>query len=285
MATKPFVLVLTLAVLLGHTASADPSVDHERPKAASDSTIDETKTLPLKNDFSIWMDNHIVAEFEKTSQGWKNKDQKAYTNWKFFEDFLDSLQDFHVDFHLTADEVKPNSSSFELRQGSRTFLFSKVGERTWAVKWPNATEFLASRNFSIYGDMEASIWASPFEKNLRILKDPTASPASRIIALRTVMTSESADVKAVMQSVLVKEGENEELRQEIVTAMRRTPTDQNMKILMGVLQTSKDELLLNQISKVLRVRNPKGPVIQLDDEDHEVQRKIATWQAWGNRFK
>jgi len=246
---------------------------------------DETHTIPLKNDFSIWINNKVAGEFQKSGDEWKNKDPHAFTNWAFFQDFVDSLNEFPVDFHLDEANVNPSAQKFELHSGDKVFVFAKVGDRTWAVKFPNGKEFLASRNFSIYGDMDASSWASPMEKNLRILQDVTAQPAARMAALKNVMDSCSSDVKTVMSHILSTEGENEALRQEIVHVIRRQPTDQNMKLLMGVLQTSKDELLLNQVSKALRVRNPKGPVIELDDQSPDIQRKIATWQAWGSKFK
>ncbi len=66
--------------------------------------------------------------------------------------------------------------------------------------------------------------------------------------------------------------------------MRRQPTNQNIKTLLSVLQRSKSELLRNQVSKALRVPNPKGPVIEVDDEDQDVKKKIAVWRSWSHEL-
>lgn len=245
---------------------------------------DETNTVDLGKRFAIYIDSHIVAEFQNSDQGWKNRDAKAFTNWKFFENFTDSLDSYRVDFKLAEDEIKPEAPSFELRTGGRVYKFKKVGDHTWAVRRPGQKEYEASRSFSFFGDMDASTWSSPFEKSLRIVKDPTAAITVRVTALRSIIDSPSNDVKAVLKSVLLTEGENEEIRQEIVNALRRQPTNQNIKTLMTVLQTSKSELLRNQISKALRVRNPKGPVIEVDDEDQDVKKKLAIWRTWSHEL-
>ncbi len=167
---------------------------------------DETQSIELGKRISILHDSHPIAEFQNTSQGWKNRDAKSFTNWKFFDNFIESLQTYRVDFKITDDELKPELKHFEMRTSGRIFKFVKFGDHTWAVKRPGQKDFEASRSFSFFGDMEASTWSSPLEKSLRIVKDPTAAITIRITAFRSIMDSPSADVKLVLKEVLLTEG-------------------------------------------------------------------------------
>ena len=129
-------------------------------------------TIGLGSAFSIWKDNLLISEFEKTSRGWRNKNPKFFTNWKFFEKFVDSMQKFPVDFRVHPLAAK-ESIGFELRQGDRKFGFFKVGEHTWAVQFPDSPWLAASGQFGFFDDMKPEIWLSPYVKSLDILADKT----------------------------------------------------------------------------------------------------------------
>ena len=233
----------------------------------------------MGDSFSIWQDDLLVTEFIKTPRGWRNKDAKFFTNWEFFEKFINSVKEFPIDFRMHPNAAK-DSASFELRQGSRKFTFFKTGDKTWAVQFPGMPWLSASGRFGFYDEMRAEIWLSPYAKSLKILGDPTAKPDNRIKALRELASSWSPDVKYVIYDVLLSNGDNVEVRKEISNVMRYKPTDENFKNLIDALKTTSDVNFLEYLTKILKLRNPKGPQISDEDDKATIDKKISEWTTW-----
>jgi hypothetical protein len=236
-------------------------------------------SIGLGNAFSIYKDKKVVVDFEKTEKGWRNKDPKFFTNWLFFEKFVRSLKDFSIHFRVHPAAAKV-MTSFELHQGERIFTFVKVGESTWAVQFPGSPWLAASGDFGLFEDMSPRIWLSPYEKTLAVIKDTTAKPEMRIKAIRSFVDSWGPDVKYVLHEVMLTGGDDSEVRKEIASLMRARPTTENFKVLAAALKESTDQNLQGYITKVLRVRNPKGPTINDDDAADVVAKKVKEWQAW-----
>lgn len=236
-------------------------------------------TIGLGDSFSIWKDKKLIVEFEKQNGVWKNKDKKFFTNWEFFENFVQATKDFPIDFRLHPSAAK-EFTNFELRQGSRTFSFVKVGESTWAVQFPGSPWLAASGQFGLFEEMSQKIWISPYEKTLQIISDTKATPDARIKAVRELSGRWGPDLNYVLREVILSGDDNVEVKKDIASLMRSRPTADNFKTLVDSLKTSSDQEFLGHITKVLRVRNPKGPVIVATDSDEDVQKKIKEWTAW-----
>lgn len=241
-------------------------------------------TIGLGSSFSIWKNNLLVVEFEKHDGLWHNKDPKFFTNWDFFEKFARSVKDFSVDFRVHPSAAK-TMTTFELRQGARKFVFVKVGEQTWAVQFPGSPWFAASGKFGLFEEMDQKIWISPFSKILEIVKDPTAASENRIKAIRSLADRWGSDAKMVFFDVLLTDGENFEVKKEIANLMRSRPTDENFKTLVDALRTSTDRQFQYTLSKILRVRNPKGPIIEEEDDKSLAAKKISDWVNWRKSLK
>lgn len=236
-------------------------------------------TIGLGNSFSIWKDKKLVVEFEKSDFGWKNKNKDFFTNWEFFNNFIDATKDFPIDFRIHPSAAK-EYTSFELRQGDRKFTFVKVGEVTWAVQFPGSPWLAASGKFGLFEDMSQKVWISPLEKTLRIIRDITASADSRIKAVRELSSRWGPDLNYVLREVLLTGGDNTDVKREIVGLLRTRPTDENFKVLVDTLKTTSDQAFLYHVTKALRARNPKGPIILETDLDDAVQKKVTEWIAW-----
>ncbi len=244
----------------------------------------KTVTIGLGDSFSIWKDNRLVVEFEKRELGWRNKDKQFFTNWEFFNNFIHAIKDFPIDYRVHPSAAK-EYTSFELRQGKRKFTFVKVGDRTWAVQFPGSPWLAASGRFGVFEDMSQRIWISPLEKTLRIISDTSAAADIRIKAVRELSKFWGPDLNYVIREVVLTGGDNVEVKKDIVSLMRSRPTNENFKVLVDVLKTTNDQTFLYVVTKALRVKNPKGPIILETDADDVVQKKVSEWTDWRRTLK
>jgi hypothetical protein len=240
-------------------------------------------SIAVGQSFSIWKDDKLVVEFEKTDRGWRNKDPQFFTNWVFFEKFLTVLKNFKIDFRVHPAAAKA-FTHFELRQGGRKFSFVKVSEKTWAVQLPGSPWMAASGQFGLFEDMDQKIWISPYAKNLQILKDKTATVEMRIKMAQTLGDSWGPDAKYAFHDILLAKDEVPALKQAIANIMKSHPTEENFKVLIESLRITDDANYRYAATKVLRLRNPKVPSILEDDDDAEVAKKIKAWEDWGKKL-
>lgn len=237
-------------------------------------------TISIGNSFRIVKNGHTVVEYERAPTGWRSRDTKFFTNWVFFEKFLDALVEYPISYRVHEDAVK-ELTTFELEvDGKKKFVFAKVGARTWAVRVPGSLWLAASSHFGIFEDMSQTIWISPHDKTLRLITDPTAKSEKRIQNIRNLVDNWGPDVKYAFHGVLLTAGEETNIRQELVTVLRNYPSDENMRVLVYALRTTEDHRLLHQLTKTLLVRNPKGPTIQEDDDEQVRHKKINYWFDW-----
>jgi hypothetical protein len=236
-------------------------------------------TIGLTEGFSIWTENKIIIDFVKTKNGFRNKDKSFFTNWDFFSIFKDSLTDFKVDYRIHPAGLK-NNIGYELRSKGKSFKFAKVGIKTWAVQFPGSSWYAASGQFGIFEDMKPHLWISPLDKQLRMLKDSSATLNIRLKVLSILKTSSSSDLKVVLQDMLIDPNEPMELKSEIVNIFKYKPTDDNFNAIVEALSNTKDAVLLNQMTKILRIRNPKGPIINEADDAPIYLPKIREWEVW-----
>jgi hypothetical protein len=241
-------------------------------------------TIGLGDEFAIFKDNREVVRFKKVDGRWKSTDTKLFINWSFFEKFTDSVREFPIDFraHLAAAKDYAN---FELRQGSRNFLFVKVAEKTWAVKFPGSPWLSASGQFGFFDDMNQNIWLSPYTQQLQIVQDKLLPSDKRIAAIRALNSFWGPDVKYTFHDVLMTGGDNVEVKREIAALLKTRPTDESFKILIDSLRVTEDRSYQETVTKVLRVRNPKGATIFSDDEDDVAAKKMADWVKWRATLK
>ena len=132
--------------------------------------------------------------------------------------------------------------------------------------------------------MDQKVWISDSDQVLRIVKDKSANRDDRIKSIRTLYDNSSPDVRDALRGVLTSE-DDQEVKKEIVTLLRKWPSDENFKILVLGLSSTQDIDLQNFITKALRVRNPKGPVVDVNDNDEMVAKKISEWKTWVKSLK
>lgn len=236
-------------------------------------------TIGLKNAFSIYKDNMLVVAFEKVNGKWRNKDPQFATNWTYFEKFVEGMKQIPIDFRVHPAAAKAYTH-FELRQDGRSFSFVKVGESTWAVKFPDSPWYSASGQLGFLEDMSAKVWTSQNSGMLSIVTDRSAAEEKRITAIRAAGEKWGPDSKIAFFTVLESDGESPNVIREIAAFLRNKPTDENYKAIVSALKNSHDPDLQNYLTKILRLKNPKGPTISPDDPDDVVKTKINAWLAW-----
>lgn len=241
-------------------------------------------TIGLGSSFSIWKNDLLVVEFTKGEHGWRNKDKKFFTNWDFFEKFERAVKDFPIDFRVHPAAARAYTT-FELRQGDRKFTFVKVREKTWAVQFPGTPWLAASGQFGVFEDMDPNIWISPHAKTLQIITDITAPVDNRIKAVRSLTDAWGPNTKYVLHDIVLTPSEHLDLKKDIISQMRMRPTDENFKVLVDSLRTTDDLEILNYTTKALRVRNPKGPIVELEEPKSEAEKKIGEWVKWRKTLK
>src|SRR5690606_28461612 len=108
----------------------------------------------------------------------------------------------------------------------------------------------------------------------------TATQGARLKAATAVFDRWVPDVKAVFYEVVLDTEDDVNLRRDLAALLKQKPTDENFKVLVQMIQKEQDFGLLNHVTKILRIKNPKGSVIQLDDDDATKEKKSREWQAW-----
>lgn len=259
-------------------------------------------SINLGEQFSIWKDDLLVFEFQKTNGRWHNLDTNFFTNWDFFEKFENMLREFQIDFRAhplagkdhTAFEIRVNNQLPKLSPqtnnkssrnvppgtGFKKYTFTRVGESTWAVQLPDSPWLIASGDFGLFSDMDQKIWISPYSKSLSLVTNTTADVSSRIKAVRSLAEHWGSDVKSVFFDALNIGGDASDVKKEIANILRLHPTDESFVALFTCLQSAGDMELKNYISKILKIRNPKGSTIELDDDTATVILKTQEWEAW-----
>ena len=236
-------------------------------------------TIALGKEFSIWKDDRLVVEFKKDAKGWHNTDPSFFTNWDFFEKFVNTMREIPIDFRVHPTAGK-SVTRFELRQQKRSFLFAKIGEKTWAVQFQDSPWLAASGTFGLFEDMDQKIWINPYVHQLKIAANPTANPSSRIKAIRAVAERWGPNIKPTLYDILLQSGNPTEVLKEAANVLRSHPTDENYSLLIDSMNGSKDLSFKHHVSKILLIRNPKGPVITPDDEPQDVVLKTDEWTKW-----
>jgi len=118
-----------------------------------------------------------------------------------------------------------------------------------------------------------------------MLKDPTTSPENRLTTLRALSEQWGPDVKYAFFTIIETPGENPAIVKEIASVLRNKPTDENYKALVRALLISTDLNLQTHITKILKLRNPKGPTISDEDNEKQIKAKQAEWSLWMKSLK
>jgi hypothetical protein len=243
--------------------------------------------LTLNSAFSVWRQNMKLISFQKEASQWVNEDHRFFTNWSFFRTFTEAMDSLTIDYRIHPDALKaldPMAASFEVKHGARTYTFTKLSEKRWAVKLASSPWLAVTGSLGFLEEMNLSLWRSPAAQHLGLLANSKAKPSLRIKAIHSLGPSWTYDATQVFTTIL-SHSDNLEVQKEIANLLRSRPSDENIKLLVLALEKNEDQRLKNHLSRALRVRNPKGPIIEEDDEDAVVTSKVKAWSSWSEILK
>lgn len=235
--------------------------------------------ISVGSDLKIEKENVLFAEFEKRGNEWRNKDSGFFTDWDFFNQFLQSLDKYTISGRIHPIAVE-GSIHFQVTTEGKTYHFYKLAENLWAIRRPERQWLLTSPSFSFLLDMSSNLWRDRHSANLAIIKDSTQASDARIKAVQNLGASWSQAIKLVFYSVLTNPDEDPRLKEEISLSIRQKPSLENFGVLVQALENTEDPELLHQFTSVLRIRHRQGPLIDPQDSQEKINQSIIAWKDW-----
>ncbi len=220
--------------------------------------------------------------FVKKDGSWAQTQHLRFINWEYFNQILDVLDGFPIQKQYNLSVVK-DRTSFSIVADGETYNFYLIQEKIWAVQLPKTNWLSMSKSFALFGELEDSRWLDHNSSELATLVSTDYPLAERKAALTSLKDSWNESIKYAFHYVLLNKSDLDDFKYAVVLKMKQKPTNENMKIFAEVLPLTKNNDLLLLISKTLRIKNPKGPLIQ-ENDDPELEQKIKTWQDWAKKL-
>lgn len=249
----------------------------------------EDLTIDLSEGFTFGDDSSTWVEFTKRDGRLQPKDLDYFADWTHLSEFRKLLRGFKLDGRAHPLILKDidrvtNKKGFQLKAKGKTYKFHPIKKQMWLLELPNIPWLVLSPNLGVLETVTPEYWKSPFNGRLHGLRDKEKSQADRVNIVKSLKGESSPDVRRVFHDILLERGENVEVKSSIVDALRYSPSDENMAALADALEKTDQRELVDQIIKVLRLRNPKGPMIDQNDDWDDIQKVIAQWKAWATKF-
>jgi hypothetical protein len=128
--------------------------------------------------------------------------------------------------------------------------------------------------------MNRESWESVGAGDFAVLINPKSETKARLAVVSKYRSDSSRDVRNAFYQVLGQAEGDGEVKKAIVEVLRRFPSDNNARELVKAFDHTSDYVVMGAISDALRVRNPKGPKITVDDSKPDLENKIAEWKKW-----
>jgi hypothetical protein len=238
----------------------------------------ETLSLIPKKSLKIESSEGVLVSAEIAKGQWAAP-QTPGLNWDVFNSFLGSLKNFSVfaRLHPEIGNGKTKVTLFVDGQKHDAFL---VAKNLWAIQVPKSQWLVASGSWSKWEDMRAEMWQDRFFEKVQIFSDKAKKLEEREAAIESLGTQWSVGIKFALQQVVTDANEPSSLRSSALKRLRQRPSDDNFSAMITALQTTEDKDLLIELTRNLRIKNPKGPLIKDTGSEEEDQATIRTWVNW-----
>ncbi len=241
-------------------------------------------SIPVGSSLSLEKKGKVFAKIKKTEDGWVDDAEDQFLNWEFIEAFINSLESFAVDLrlHPAAGDKK---ASFELTTPTESYTFYKVGTNLWGAKGSKSGWLLSSKSWAFWQGMDENIWANPFEAQLRIVFDKTKPIEERQRTLSSLDNIWNMSMKRSFRQLLLDPEQDQKLKDVTLQILKKKPSLENLAVMMKALQESQSPEFQSDLTKALRVRNPKGPILQPDDEPEKRDATVKVWTQWWQQIE
>jgi len=240
-------------------------------------------SIHFKNSLQVYSNNKLLFDFEKNKDQWQQKIEKKFIDWDYFNRVLETFKDFPInkryDVAATTDK-----KSFEIRNGREIYTFYLLGRNFWAVKLPKVNWLIASSAWALLEDFKPELWLSKYNSQLQILTDKNISKHDRLQTLHRIGPTWTSSIKKAYHQILLDQDEDNSVKMSILSHIKQKPTTENLKVLAKALSYTEDLDLKIEITKILRLMNPRGPVLSLDKPE-KIDEQIDEWQKWAEKLK
>ena len=241
-------------------------------------------SIAVGSSLSLEKKGKVFAKIKKVDGDWVDDAEGQFLNWEFIEAFVKSLDSFAVDLrlHPSAGDKKP---SFTLITPNDKYTFYKVGNNLWGAKGSKSGWLLSSKSWAFWQSMDENIWANPFEAQLKIVFDKTKPIEERTKTLGSLDNIWNNSMKRSFHQLMLDPEQEQKLKDVTLQILKKKPSIENMAIMIKALQESQSVEFQSDLTKALRVRNPKGPILQPEDEPEKRAETVKAWTQWWQQIE
>ena len=239
-------------------------------------------SISVEKSMKASKDGQTLVDVEKSSGSWKNASGGLGTNWDFFRRFVSSFEDFPVTARLH-EAIGSQKPSVDITIDNRPYKAYLVGKNLWAMKFPGVDWLVASSNWSVWEDMSQASWSDRFSPTLKKIIDKSASIDERKSAINSLGVKWSPSIKKTLQTLVEDKSDDADLRVLAIKMLRRKPSDDNFGVFIRALDPDASDEILHQLTRALRVKNPRGPKIKQGMDRNSVENAILEWQTWWDK--
>lgn len=246
-------------------------------------TGESTLSLPKVNSIKIEKDGSILAHVKDNQGILEAQEDMDGLNWEFFDNFIDSLQQFSV-FARLHPAIGKGKPSFTMTLNGQKYQAYYVAKNLWAMKFPKSPWLVSSQQWSKWENMRQDLWKDRHYDLIKAFTNPKYPPERRYASMRDLGSRWSPSIKKALQKIVKNPKDPVDLRSLALRYLKQRPSLDNFQTMIQALEVTDDRDLLNQLTKTLRIRNPKGPVIEETTTDENVQKAIRQWVQWWKKI-
>src|SRR5690606_24815293 len=143
-----------------------------------------------------------------------NKDY--FVDWDFLNRMLASLKDFRIDARLHPDAAA-SSRSFSIKTNQSEYFFYLVGENFWALRLPGIKWLVASKDWSLFRDMNESLLRDRHFEILQTIADVNGDEKKRLDALDSIGSTWSKSIELTLHSVILNPEESTAIKTRVAS--------------------------------------------------------------------
>lgn len=243
----------------------------------------KTLNLTLGSKLELTLVDGTSLTFAKEDDDWNLTTPDFFVDWNHFDQVVPHWTNFSVHARLHPG-VTQGAPSFTLKTNNSQYNFFLVGENLWAIQLPKVRWLVASKDWAILQDMKTFLWKDRHFDHLMRLSDKKADFQQRRSALAELSSSSSKSMRLLLQRIVTDREEPSEIKLVAATQIKQRPSDDNFKALVKGLRATEDRAVMEQFTKVLRVRWPSGPTINDETPDGDVEAAIKNWEDWARKI-
>lgn len=236
-------------------------------------------SLNFGETWSLKKGDQLLGQFKRQNNEWTYQDENQFVDWEFVNRFIRSLESFTIDTRVHPALIKQPADLILTTAAGDYELFS-MGNNIWMLKSPRLGWLLSSASWGFWQDMGDNLWFDRFKPRLTLILDKDKEIKERKETILGLGDFWNKNIQSSLQKLLLDSNEPLDLRLTSLALLKRKPSLDNFSTMIDVLSQTSEIELQSELTKALRVRNPKGPLITDSDEDLARTEKTREWVKW-----